>query len=193
MSKPHTLDKLKIALFEGKKDGLSESDLNVLRRYKAGFTAWLDEPTMRDSEMRVFLIANYHVSESQAYRDIANLKFLLGNVRNANKEWQRYKVIDMLDEAYNRAKEANDVKAMVMAADKLGKYTQLDQKDDEVMPWEEIIPQTYEVTSDPSVLGITPIPNHRKKITDLLKKYSDDIEFEDMREYKELEEVVNEK
>lgn len=192
MPKPQTLDRVKTALFDGNEQTLSAVELHLFRRYKASFTMWLDEPTMRDSEIRDFLRANFDISESQAYRDIANIKFLLGNVRNANKEWQRYKVINMLDEAYALAKEAKDAKAMILAADKLGKYTQLDQKDDEIKPWDEIIPQTFEPTSDPSVLGIKPMPNYRAKIKEMLKEYSQDIEFIEIREYKDLEDGIDE-
>ena len=53
------------------------------------------------------------------------------------------------------------------------------------MPWDEIIPQQIEPTSDPSVLGATPLVNRDEEIRKLYDKYKGDIEIEDI-EYEDL-------
>jgi hypothetical protein len=69
---------------------------------------------------------------------------------------------------------------MIMAADKIGKYTMLDKDDSERMPWNEIVPPEFEASSDINVLNpklFSPdIEERRKK---LRAKYSgaEDVEF----------------
>jgi len=65
---------------------------------------------------------------------------------------------------------------MIYAADKLGKYSRLDQDEGEKIPWHEIQPQSFEPTGDVSVLGITPIDNLREKQLRLREKYMGRIE-----------------
>ena len=86
-----------------------------------------------------------------AYQDIQILKILLGDIKNAGKEWHRHRVISMVMEAFEMAKLTQDPKAMIMAADKLGKYTRLDKEDAVTMPWDEIIPLPVEPTNDPTL------------------------------------------
>ena len=117
------------------------------------------------------MIYEMGMSRSQAYRDIHNVKVLLGNVRNATKEWHRYKLIAMLDKAYEFAERNRDAKGMIMAADKLGKYTQLDKEDTQKIPYDEIVPQPFEITDDVSVLGLKPIENLKEKQRKMREKY----------------------
>lgn len=173
------IEKFKPHLFSEKPPELTPEELKVVERYEAAFAVWLDKPTMPDKELREYMIKEYQISSRQAYEDINNIKILLGNVTNARKEWQRYKVISMLDEAFNMAKKEGDIKSMVMAADKLGKYTQLDQADGKELPWDQIIPQTFEPTDDPTVLGLKPLPNLPERIRKLKEKYGAEIDIEE--------------
>jgi hypothetical protein len=58
-------------------------------------------------------------------------------------------------------------------------------EDELSVPYDLIVVQPFTATNDPTYLGIKPIPNIDKKITDLIEKYRaesmdiDDIEFED--------------
>ena len=71
---------------------------------------------------------------------------------------------------------------MVMAADKYGKYNQLDKEDAERLPWEEMIVQRFEITSDPTVIGIKPQPNIKEKIQKMKDKYFGEIQTVDFIE-----------
>ncbi len=100
MGREHTLDKLQRVFFEGAgESSLTSVQLTQLRRYRAAFSIWLDKPILSDSNIRDFLIKEHGVSKQQAYTDIHNLKYLLGNVTNAGKEWQRYKADQLISEA----------------------------------------------------------------------------------------------
>ena len=61
-----------------------------------------------------------------------------------------------------------------------------DKDDEPELEFDKIIPQNFEPTDDPSVLGIERIPDLRGRIRALYKKYSNtiiqDAEYEEVRE-----------
>ena len=81
---------------------------------------------------------------------------------------------------------------MERAASAYAKYNRVDIEDEQTVPWEQLLPQPFTATDDPSVLGIKPIPNLQDKIDALLDKYRaetidiDDVDFEEV----DLEENV---
>ena len=149
-----TAEKIERNLFSdpGQQLILTPKEQEIQSRYKAIFTLWLNKPEMRESEIVKWVKKSYNLGDTSALRDVTNVKLILGNVRNASKEWQRYMVIDMLKRAFEIAKAQKDPKAMAIAADKLGKYTKLDQDEGEPMPWDQIIPPTFEPTGNIEVL-----------------------------------------
>ena len=172
-------DKIQKSLFsedESELEKLSERDKRIRQRYLVGFTAWLDNPTYTDKQMLNFITRQFGVTARQAFRDLGVIKVMLGNVRNSGKEWYRHVVIQMCQEAYNLAKKRNDAKAMALAADKLGKYTRCDQLEAEALPWDQIIPPSFEPSADISILGFKTDPDIERKRAKLRKKYSRDIE-----------------
>lgn len=169
-------DRLQLHLFDDDHDMPAEKifssyELEIRKRYMTVFTYWLEKPTLSDKKIIQFMITNMSLSKAQAYRDLPNIKLLLGNVRNAAKEWQRYKLITMLDKAYELAELKKNPMAMIMAADKLGRYTNLDKEEGDRIPYDEIVPQTFEPTGDVSVLGIEPLPNLKERQRKLREKY----------------------
>lgn len=180
-------DRLQLYLFDDETNIpshhlFSEKELEIKKRYIAVYTFCIDKPTLSDKKVISFMTSELKLSKSQAYRDLPNIKILLGNVRNASKEWQRYKLIAMLDKAYEIAEKRKDAKAMILAADKLGKYTQLDKEDTQRIPYNEIVPQPFEPTDDVRVLGLDPIENLIERQRRLREKYGgvlvEDISFE---------------
>lgn len=191
MSREHPLERFRTVLFENVSEKtLTANEYQQLKRYRDAFTQSLDNPLIRDTELRDYLINTYKVSESQAYRDLANIRILLGNVRNAGKEWIRYLVIEGLKDAAARAREGGKLKEEIMALDKLAKYNRLDKEDIAELPFDKIIPVDWETTSDVSVLGVKPMENLDSEIEKLYKKYMDDIEIEDI-DYQEVDDDGN--
>lgn len=78
-----------------------------------------------------------------------------------------------------------DTKTMERAATSYAKFNNVNVEDEQSVPYDLIVVQPFTATQDPSVLGIKPIPNIDKKISDLIAKYRaesmdiDDIEFEE--------------
>lgn len=181
MSEKIMLDKFRDVMFSDLDEmELSKDERAALKRYRAIFTLSLENPSIPDVELRDYLMSEHGISMRQAYRDIDNVRVLLGNVRNAGKEWVRYIVNETMKKAIEDAKKMGNkgIKLMIMAADKLGKYNKLDREDAEELPWDEIIPQSIEPTSDPTVLGVKKLENRDAEIRRLLEKYRDDIEIE---------------
>lgn len=174
--KAGTLEICRKYLFANPEDGLPDQVRDRVIRIRQAYTHWYEFPMLSETEIRDFIMRNGAVESSQAYQDIQVLKILLGDIKNAGKEWHRHRVISMVMEAFDLAKELHDPKAMIMAADKLGKYTRLDKEDAVSMPWDEIIPLPVEPTNDPRVLGLKPIPDIKGKIQKMLEKYGAEID-----------------
>lgn len=174
--KPQTLEICRKYLFDNPEQPLPDQFRDRIIRIRQAYVWWYEFPMSTETEVRDLIMHNSGVSVTQAYQDIQILKILLGDIKNAGKEWHRHRVIHMIEETYEMAKDKQDVRAMVMAADKLGKYTRLDKEDSLTMPWDEIIPLPIEPTMDPTVLGLKPIENVRGKIAAMLEKYGGEID-----------------
>lgn len=186
MSRESAIDRFRDVMFkDAKESDLTSREYQQLIRYRDAFTQSLDNPTIRDTELRDYLMSNYNISESQAYRDLTNIRILLGNVRNASKEWIRYMVVEGLKKQYNKADTAGKTKDAIAALQALAKYNRLDKDDVDELPFDKVIPVDWETTTDVTVLGVKPIENKEEEIKRIFRKYADDIDIEDI-EYQEV-------
>ena len=168
-----TLDKIQKELFAPPDQGSKlEPSLQLIKvRLERGFTFWLENPHLPEGKIVNFLQNTCGISRSQAYTDLKNIKYLLGNIRNASKEWYRHMVIEMCRSAYSIAKIKRDAKAMALAADKIGKYAKLDKDEDDPLPWDQLIPPNFEPKPDVNILGIKPVSNLEEYRKKLRRKY----------------------
>lgn len=182
MSRKNNLDKFQELMFRDIDEltTLTPVERDQLIRYRFAFTMLLESPSTADSVLKDSLMCEYKISQSQAYRDIANMKVILPNIRNAGKEWVRYVVNEELKSAIKEAKDTGKLKERILAVAALAKYNRLDQVDEEELPWDDIIPVPIEPTSDPTVLGIKPLENKQEEIRKLIEKYKGEIEIEDI-------------
>lgn len=174
--KPKTLEICRQYLFVELPEDLALQYKDRIIRIRQAYTWWYEFPMKPEIEVRDFIMHNGCVSVTQAYEDIQIIKVLLGDIQNAGKEWHRHRVIYMLEQGYQMAVDKQDARGMVLAADKLGKYTRLDKEDALELPWGEIIPLPIEPTTDPLVLGIKPIKNVQGVIAKMLEKYGAEID-----------------
>ncbi len=179
MARNDSLDLITKALFDSSIE-LSGADQVLIARLRNVYTFWLDKPTLTDVKIRDYLIANFGISKSQAYQDIAAIKMVLGNVPTASKEFYRYKANFILDEAHAAATAGNDkkAKALTKIAEAIVYNNRCNEDDGEKIPYDEIIPKDPSFSIDPTVAGVKPIPGAREKAMELLKKYSDEIEID---------------
>lgn len=178
---PQTLIACKDSLFDDI-DRMNEKGVPAvlqerILRIRNMYTLWLNFPSKREKEIVAELLQQYGIHKSAAYEDVRIIKTLLGDLNQASKEFHRFQFNHMIRNAYDMAERRKDTKSMVAAADKYAKYNKLDKEDVLDNPWEIIAVQPFEPTSDPSVIGIKPIPNIREKIAQKLKQYwNEDVE-----------------
>ena len=179
MPRPDTLEICRVHLFDEKeelqKQSLPDATIERIIRIRAAYMFWLAHPRNADAEIRDFLL-NFGVNKSAAYEDIQIIKILLGNATETSKAFHRFKFNSMILNAYEVAEKKHDTRSMVSSSAQYARYNQLDKEDAYKIPWNEIVPQPFEPTSDPSVIGIKPIANIQEKIRALKEKYFKDIE-----------------
>lgn len=164
-----------------------------LLRIRSAYTLMNEFPSKPDREIILHIMNEGEVEKSAAYEDLRIIKDLLGSINKQSKDWHRFKFNDQIQKAYDLAEIQKNPDAMQKAMATYAKYNQLDIEDTERMPWEDIIPQMFEPTEDPTVLGIKPIPNFREKQAALKKKYEEQIEdvtYEEI-DLKSLEKYAN--
>lgn len=175
-------DKIKKYLFCDKeecKGVLTSHEMEMKQRTMLCVTKLMDKPTTLDSEIVEFLMCGCDgtcacVGRSQAYRDIAFVRSIIGNVRLASKAWLRYTIQQGALDTYKKAMEHDDYRSAAASLNVLGKYTRCDKEDD-AMDWSEMLPPSFEPSDDITLVeGLEPIPTqeleaHRKKLRSLFK------------------------
>lgn len=178
---PQTLEICKSSLWDDI-DKMNEKGVpSILQerilRIRDVYNIWLNFPSKKDQEIVTELIQRYGIQKSAAYEDVRIIKTLLGDLNKASKEFHRWKFNNMINKAYEMAERRGDTKSMVAASDKYAKYNQLDKEDVLDNPWEVIAIQPFEPTSDPTVIGIKPVPNIKEKIAKKIAQYwNEDVE-----------------
>lgn len=162
-------------------------DVSVERvlRLRAMYNWFISNPESKDKEFVDECLSRYGVSKTLAYDDLRIIKSVLPHITQASRDYHRWKYNDMILETYQMAKKRKDTKTMERAATSYAKFNNVNVEDEQSVPYDLIVVQPFTATQDPSVLGIKPIPNIEKKISDLIAKYRaesmdiDDIEYEE--------------
>ena len=145
----------------------------------------ISNPDCKDKEFVDVAIGRFGISKTLAYDDLKIIKSILPNITQASRDYHRWKYNEMILETYQMAKKRKDTKTMERAATSYAKFNNVNVEDEQSVPYDMIVVQPFTATSDPSVLGIKPIPNIEKVISDMIEKYRaesldiDDIEYED--------------
>jgi hypothetical protein len=161
MSKPKFLDICHKYFYldkdEAKKE-LTENQYDKLLRFERTFTMWLDHASWTESQVAKFLMDEYNISRSQAFRDCEDIKFILTSVISAKKEWERHKANTYIDKGMQEAENAKDkldiarALAMIAAGKAKELVNRLNKLDPDELPFDKIIPPDFEPVYDPSLL-----------------------------------------
>ena len=156
----------------------------------------ISNPDCKDKEFVDVAIGRFGISKTLAYDDLKIIKSVLPNITQASRDYHRWKYNEMILETYQMAKKRKDTKTMERAATSYAKFNNVNVEDEQSVPYDMIVVQPFTATDDPTVLGIKPIPNIEKVISDMIEKYRaesldiDDIEYEDaVIQWAEYEEV----
>lgn len=149
-----------------------EAQVAHVLRLREMYNWYLSNPDAHDRQFIDECRSRYQLSKSQSYEDLALIKRLLPALSTASRDFHRWKANEMLLETYRMAKARKDTKTMEKAASSYAKYNRVDLEDEQAVPYDDIVVQPFTATSDPSVLGLVPIPNLQKRIDALLKELS---------------------
>lgn len=160
------IEKHLYASTEVAKLSLTPSEIQVKNRLMLCVSKKMNDPMTLDSALVTFLMDGCGgvedispISQSQAYRDVAAISKLVGNIQLSSKSWYRYMIVQGALEGYEIAKKEKDAKGMAACLDKIGKYTRADKEDDD-MDYSQMIPPNMEPTDDVTVLeNMEPIEN----------------------------------
>lgn len=131
---------------------LTADEQKIKERFMLYITKILDEPLIKDTVLLTYIEEVVEIKKSQFYRDMAQVRLIIGNIKNSTKEWIRYSITEELKKQYQKADTANDSIAAIMALDKIAKYHKLDKDEEELMPWDQLIPPDFELSDDVRVL-----------------------------------------
>jgi len=163
----------------------NERQVQHVIRVRDMYQYMVANPSTSDKEFVTRIMAAYGIEKSQAYRDLTVVKALLPLIGQCSREFHRWRFNEMIMQTFRMAEKRKDVKTMEKALSSYAKYNRIELEEEVDLPFELIVVQPFVATSDPTVLGIKPIPNLRDKISGLIKKYSseiadiEDIDYED--------------
>lgn len=144
-----------------------------LARLRAAYAYWLDHPRDSQSQMIYWLCQNHAVAKSQAYKDLAMLRQMMGRLQQLSKDFARWRFDQMIDQSFDLAVEKEDPKAMTAAASSFAKFHKLDQEDEKGLDLDAMMPQSMSLTENPRSAGVKAIPNLMKTIGRLTKRFGD--------------------
>ena len=192
---PNTLDICRKDLFANE-DKLREQypEVVVVRvlRIRDMYLWTVANPEAKDRQFVEELLNRYDMSRVMAYKDLGVVKSLLPSISAASRDFHRWRFNEMILETYQMAKKRKDTKTMEKAASSYAKNNNVGLEEEAKIPYELLLVQPFVPTMDPSVLGITPIPNLQEKIDAMLEKYKrETIDIEDVTfEEADLEEDI---
>lgn len=164
--------------------GLPAVTIRHLERLRDIYNYWVAFPSKRDRDIVAALRARYGIGDTVARQDLRVIKTLLGDLQRVSRDYMRYRVTVMLEDAYASAKDSGDARGMVSAAKALADAHQLDKDDDRSGVLDSLLPVALTFTDDPEVIGIPRMPNHREAIRKMKERYATEqteyVEFEDI-------------
>ena len=157
-----------------------------LQRLRGIYAYWLQFPSKFDKEIVDYDMKKFKVGRAQAYDDLHLTQILMGNLQQVSKEFMRWKINRDLEEDLILARARNDMRAVASIEKNRIMNNRTDKDDEPELEFDKIVPQQFEMTDDPTVIGIQKVPGLRDRIRKLEKKYGDtkieDADYEEIKE-----------
>lgn len=180
MIDPQLIKRTQEFLFSSREEmeqaGISASQRDRILRLREMYLYWLEHPTYPDKAIVTELRHRHNIGVTQSYDDVRLVKMCIGNVNQVTKDYLRWKFMSHCDEAFAMARASGDANAYARTLAAMVKGTGIDKDDTKRADYSQIVPQTFEITDDPSVVGAKRIPNLENKIATMLKKYAIEVE-----------------
>ena len=188
---PELIERTQRFLFASEEE-MEEAKLQPLVRQRMlrlrdMYAYWLRHPAYPDKAIVAQLRAQYNVGFTQAHEDVRLLKICLGNLGQVTRQWCQYVFLQRCEEGFAMARSSNDASAFAKVLSALGKLTRLDHDESIGPDYSQIVPQQFELTSDPSVAGFERIPNVQERVRKLFDRFKKEAEEADVVEIVEPE------
>lgn len=157
-----------------------------LQRLRGIYAYWLQFPSKFDKEIVDYDMKKFKVGRAQAYDDLHLTQILMGNLQQSSKDFMRWKINRDLEEDLRMARQRGDLRAVASIEKNRIMNNRTDKDDEPELEFDKIVPQQFEMTDDPTVIGIQKVPGLRDRIRKLEKKYGDtkieDADYEEIKE-----------
>lgn len=172
---PELVERTQRFLFSSEEEmqeaGLRADQKERMIRLRDMYAYWLRHPAYTDKAIVAQLRLQYKVGFTQAYEDVRLLKICLGNLGQVTRQWSQFLFLQRCEEGFAMARASGDANAFAKVLSSLGKFTRLD-KDESIGPdYSQIVPQQFELTSDPSVAGFERIPDVQERVRKLFERF----------------------
>ena len=148
-------------------------------RLRDMYMYWLRHPQHGDRAIVNRILLQYKVKPKVAYDDLHLLKICLGNINQVTRQWCQYVFLQRCEEGFAMARAKNDAKAFGNILSSFARFTRLDKDEQTVLEYDQIVPQQFEITTDPAVAGFERIPNIEQKVQKLFDRYKREAEQAD--------------
>ena len=148
-------------------------------RLRDMYMYWLRHPQHGDRAIVNRILLQYKVKPKVAYDDLHLLKICLGNINQVTRQWCQYVFLQRCEEGFAMARAKNDAKAFGNILSTFARFTRLDKDEQTALEYDQIVPQQFEITTDPAVAGFERIPNIEQKVQKLFDRYKREAEQAD--------------
>lgn len=172
---PELIDRTQRFLFASEEEmeeaHLPQATRERMIRLRDMYAYWLRHPALADKALVAQLRQQYKVGFTQAYEDLRLLKICLGNLGQVTRQWCQYLFLQRCEEGFAMAREKGDASAFAKVLSALGKFTRLDHDESVGPDYSQIVPQQFELTTDPAVAGFERIENVQERVRLLFDKF----------------------
>lgn len=172
---PELIDRTQRFLFASEEEmeeaHLPQATRERMIRLRDMYAYWLRHPALADKALVAQLRQQYKVGFTQAYEDLRLLKICLGNLGQVTRQWCQYLFLQRCEEGFAMARENGDASAFAKVLSALGKFTRLDHDESVGPDYSQIVPQQFELTTDPAVAGFERIENVQERVRLLFDKF----------------------
>ena len=189
MAFPNSYEVCRAELFTGEEElrgRFSPIVVDKVMRVREMYNWFISNPDASDRDFVAEECARHNIHRTTAYADLSVVKSLLPALGKSSREFHRWRANEMLMATYRMAEKRKDTKTMERAASSYAKLNRADVEEEQESPLAQGPLQPFTATNDPRVLGIEPIPDIDRKISEMIAKYKketidiEDVEFEEV-------------
>lgn len=177
-------DYLFASVEEMREAGIQERIIERLLRIRAIYTYWLNRPQLNDRDIVAEMVKRYKLATRTAYDDLALIKTVLGSLNQCSQDYLRWVFLQRCEEGFEMARKKDDPSAFAKVLTAYGKYSRLDREEGLAPDYSAIVPQVFEISSNPEDAGFKRIPDIEKKADKMLKQFQREfqsVEFEEIK------------